>query len=674
MPNLTFRPFANGAYTQWTGWDGAAPSPDLWEQINERDLDATDFVYTDEPGAFTVGLATATYPAPPTLAPTLAGSWPRPTRIVGVRAVAALRTAGTLSRVRFRLRHLGADYDSEVIEVTNTGWVEFSKTYDMIPNGHSWTVPRLNHLEGGLVFVDGDRVECGKLEYFIFHETYPHVTLQPDGPGFHADWAAEPTTAPPWMAVAGVYDGDISYLHSATVNEEHTFEQGAPALPLPFPIDRVQVKALVKNVGTVEEVAGTLLRSGAADYRGGTNSLGRSIPPDDVWHLLSEEYLNDPQTGWPSGVPSATPWTPAELDAIEIGVENAGGGDFRCTAIATETWLKKTPATVIDLYPSADSAFYQDLYVASETPPQAYPNLYQNIDEDPPDDAASFLQLDAIGAGTPQYYAATVSDTGGMGPVPPGEQIYNVEVRCRIRLASLPHSEALVAPLARFGADSYVGRPQRIEGTATIWFDTKWDFVTNPYTGLPWVDQAEVEAIEWGFAVIEGDVFLSRERVRIETVLDVRSSALSPPDPISLELTDAAATPVTGFIDRSRGDGTIYWIDEFSIGSGGFDTADPRLILPVNTADTALMAETWRGPVRPVPFDGEGPDWWVDYYCHVPRDAPLVAVGELGLWAYIYWSPNPAEIGTRVLFALQHFPCRVRHSRCQDLYVVRISY
>jgi hypothetical protein len=117
-----------------------------------------------------------------------------------------------------------------------------------------------------------------------------------------------------------------------------------------------------------------------------------------------------------------------------------------------------------------------------------------------------------------------------------------------------------------------------------------------------------------------------------------------------LELTNAA----DAFILRSVSDDTMWYVFEFGVGTGGYTPGDPTAVLAVNKADTALTAEVARFPITQITMNDAAP-WEVTYWCRVPRDrVDGNTIGEVGLYATIYWSPFPAEIGTVHLWAKAH--------------------
>jgi hypothetical protein len=662
MANLVLRPTADGQYNTWDGYAGGIPHPTAYDLINEKDADGdTNYIVTSSTGAFTCAVEAG-------LGLT-AGSWPRACRIPSVRAVATVRSDGVGANFRWRLRFLGQDYDSDIVTVTSATYVEVFHEYFVNPNGYAWDVPSLNQIELGLLYEPGGgQLRCTKLEVMVHLEPFPHHTLVPDGSGAMQDWAVQPSTSPAYMTVSGVYDGDLSYLHDSTVNNVSTFTvEDLPGTLTPTNIQQVSVTALVKNKGSVVEEADAILRSGAVNYRGGSNTTSVAIPIDGrQYTLLREDYLNDPSTGWPSGLPTATAWTAPQVNALEIGVENSGGGDFRCTSVAAEVWLATTPLTSIDLFPTADG-YHQDW--SSIVGAAA---AWDAVDEDPPDDATSYVLLDSDAAGTSRFASF---DVGGAGAVPATERISNVEVRCRVRLGNLPHSSAWVVPVIRGSVpagspETYTGRPQLIEGTGGNWFDVVWQFDNNPILGGAWDSLSDVTDLEFGFATLSGTMLLSRVRAQVHTTTDYRGAS----DATDLQLTDAADAAVTGWITRSTTEGIIYVVRQFAIGTGGYNAADPTAVVAVNPAATSLINEVWRGPVGHIEYDTSSSPWTVDYWCRVPRDAVRGGIGEVALIGEVLWSPIAGEIGTEFLFAVAHHPCQTRHEDSASFYLLRVEY
>jgi hypothetical protein len=633
----------------------------------------------------------------------------------------------SLTRFRIRLRYYGVDYDSDELFATDLlTYKEFFKTYVQAPNGDGFTNNGLNTMEAGLVYVDGpDALRCTKLEIQVHHEPYPNLTVGPDANGSDQAWNVQPSTAQAYMAVQGPYDGDLSYIYSDTPTDQSVFEQGdLPPTINPPNIEKVKVQALVKNHGTGTALGQVVLKSGGTSYLGGTSTLPLSLPDDGDWHIWAQEFLNDPDVGWPSGDPAATSWTPAEVNAIEVGTL-LDTGEIRCTSLSTDVWLKYTPITIIDIYPDGDGAL-TDL---PPLVPDAGEDAWEDIDENPPDDAATYIGGDADTADKALFGTFTVPVAAA---IPAGERINNIELRFRLRLGTT--SSTVVAALVRDPAtqDTYISEPQIIEGTSTTWFDTVVNLGTNPFDGDPWASSTDVTDLEYGFVIFSGECWLSRLRVQIQTTLDVRAVS----DPLDLKLTDAAVALMT----RSLTDGTVYAVTEFAVGIGGYNPATPATVLPVNSADTALTSEVYRAPIAGVNYDfkdkagqvtvpagtpgvtgvdtkfttelsaldyiniaGEvhqvilivddftltlgsnhvagatnapyrGTPMTVDYFCKVPREKAVEGLGEIGLWAEIFQSPFPGEIGTKFMFAKEHDPCQCKHDDAVHIHRVRIEY
>ncbi len=436
--------------------------------------------------------------------------------------------------------------------------------------------------------------------------------------------------------------------------------------PLKPPIvDNVQVSCIVKNTADTPAHAGVVIRSAGTDYYGAHGTAGWIIPPDGVWHIIEEELLNDPSTGWPSGAPGSTGWTSAEADLLEAGIINFGGS-LRCTSIGVETFQKNTPITTHDMFPTADG-YHQQLPALV---PGAGESPWQDIDEDPPDYAASYIGADADAAESLLYGSFVVGPS--IGALPAGEQVYALEARLTMRLGPSTTS-TLVAPILRYNNETYIGRTFPVNNTAGSWFDIKEDFYTSPFTGNPWT-VADIDATEYGMVILEGEAYLTRLRVQIQTAPEFITAA---PGATDLQLTDLAATPITGYIDRSTVDGTMYAVRDFAIGTGGFNPAAPATVVPVNTADVALVNELYRGRIERITYDTTNypvNPQEVTYWCRVPKDVAIDTIGEIGLFAQIIWSPIPAEIGSWFMFALAHIPCQCRHPKTVHLHRLKIEY
>ncbi len=438
---------------------------------------------------------------------------------------------------------------------------------------------------------------------------------------------------------------------------QSSFSMSDIGAPLPPVIDRVQAVCQVRNLSEdVNGRASVVMRSGGTDYYGAHSQDGIVIEPGAAWNTLEESFLNDPNTGWPSGAPGSTPWTPAEINSLEIGLKTREG-NLRCTTVAAEVFLKNNPVSIQDMFPTADGS-RQDLLV--------FPggNAWDAVDEDPPDYGVTYIHGDADIAGTPQYSTFTV---GPAVVIPAGEQITAVEMRTIMQLGVT--SSALVAPIIKIGNETYIGRIKRIDNTSTSWFATKEDFIQSPFSGKGW-SVADVNTAEYGIVVLEGEVNLTQLRVQVQTGNLVSGSI----DPTDLQLTDYAENVI---IPRSKTDGTIFFPLEFGVGSGGFDPANPGTVIAVNPLDVALINEVYRDKLSSITYDADNyptDPYRVQFWCRVPKDTAISTIGELGIYAKIIWSPIPAEIDTWFLFAIMHFPCQCRHNRTVHAYTVEVVY
>lgn len=117
----------------------------------------------------------------------------------------------------------------------------------------------------------------------------------------------------------------------------------------------------------------------------------------------------------------------------------------------------------------------------------------------------------------------------------------------------------------------------------------------------------------------------------------------------------------------------------FSVGRGGYDT-DPTQVIPLDTSLTALIDQVYpdvTGYQALQEMDQPTPTSAV-YVCRLPNTpVPSNAdygLGELGLWAQILTSNNPAEVGQVFLFAVAHFPIRAKTNLDAWLYRVVTQY
>jgi alpha-tubulin suppressor-like RCC1 family protein len=344
-------------------------------------------------------------------------SWPRPLRVSGLRLVAWVKTRGASSAVSFLIQKLNHQYHSAIHTVTSPTYTEVSWLLPQQPDGTAWTTTALAALTepdgtfmAGLTFVTGDECWCTTLAAYVLVEPYPQWTLVSQGNGTAQQWTGVPAVAPAYLALQR-FDGDDSYVESVAGGDVSLFQPDALGVLFPGNIDNVRVTALVKNRSSTDQTVTPILRVGGVDYRGGCDTLGTRLPPNlDAWQLVSSDYPADPSAAWPAGNPAGAAWTQAQVNTVEHGLENTSGGVLRCTSLATEVWLTPTSLTAFDLYPAANG-YHQDFI---PTVPGGGEAAWEDVDEEPPDDAASYIEASATTSGTPQYCSFTLT-----APLPP---------------------------------------------------------------------------------------------------------------------------------------------------------------------------------------------------------------------------------------------------------------
>jgi alpha-tubulin suppressor-like RCC1 family protein len=336
--------------------------------------------------------------------------WPRPCNIESLRFVARVMTPGVTTSFKFRILTLGTEYDSPVFTTTSPIYTEIYWQLPQMPNnGAAWTGTRADarytDFEAGLVFVSGDEARCEDFSVYVLHDAYPHWTVVPSGAGVHAQWQGFPASMviPPYQRIQE-FDGDLTYIESSTNGDLSTFLHDAIGAPFPANVDRFRVTALVKNLSSTPQTVTPILRLGGVDYRGGCDTIGAVVPADDIWHIIYTDYITDPSLAWPAGNPAGGAWTQAQVNAAEIGLENTSGGIIHCTSMAGEVWCMPTPISTIDLYPTANG-FHTNF---PPTVPGGGEAAWEDVDEEPPDNATSYIAASATTAGTAQYCSFSV--------------------------------------------------------------------------------------------------------------------------------------------------------------------------------------------------------------------------------------------------------------------------
>lgn len=660
MANQVLRPNGPPFGFYNSAW-GVSPASQYWQAIDEiiADGDAT-YLYSEvENSPFTVRITEYLHSG--------AG---KPGYIAGVLIIATVRVrdVAPAATFKFRMRMFGRDFDSEEYSITNTTYKEVFKWYDYIPNGSAWNSAALRDFEMGLVLVDGggNQLRCTKMEVHILTDALADVRLEPANVGSSATWLVHPLTSLNYQAVSGVWDGDVTYLESSLNGD---IELLTPEVLGSLPITNIEKVRVITAVRTTLETdallpeAKTLLRIGGVNYEAGTHDLGRIIPfavePDlYAWTLIKNEFHGDPSLAWPDGAVGGGPWLLAQINNAEIGLENLEDLYLRCSQIALDLVLHPTPSSAFTLLPISDSAQFHDLPGIS--PVKAFPNIYENVDDDPPDDATSYIGGDATTTGAPLYATFGV----GPGPViPAGEQVWAVQSSCRIRLGST--ASALVGFCVNDRSfELTIAEPDHISGTGVTWFNLYHTWYVNPFSGSKWT-AADAQGYEWGIVILEGEAWISQ--VKVEVLTSPAYTTVS--DASLLELTDEADT----VINNSITDGTVYEVTHFGIGTGGFNPAIPTTVTAVVKADVALANEVLQRPIDKVTFEDGAPSV-VTYWCRVPKSALLgYQVGEVGLYCTIRWSTTLA-VDYRFLWAIGHFTGQAIHEDDTILLKLAVNY
>jgi len=108
------------------------------------------------------------------------------------------------------------------------------------------------------------------------------------------------------------------------------------------------------------------------------------------------------------------------------------------------------------------------------------------------------------------------------------------------------------------------------------------------------------------------------------------------------------------YLARSVTDGTAFIIDEFAVGVGGYDVANPLSAIDVDPAADSLISEIYRGEVGLVE-DPTSTGTSKSFLCRVGPQVKA-GIGEFGLIARILHSPFISEVGQTFLFAAAHQP------------------
>jgi len=133
----------------------------------------------------------------------------------------------------------------------------------------------------------------------------------------------------------------------------------------------------------------------------------------------------------------------------------------------------------------------------------------------------------------------------------------------------------------------------------------------------------------------------------------------STPDPCIATLTDAGRNAFA----RALSGEISFQAVSFAVGQSGYQDSNPVLVMPIDTGATGLVAQIF--PTAPAlqpisSFESPYAKTLV-INCRLGANEAVSALGELGVWAEIIYSPgNPAEVGTTFLLAVVHTPVSVK--------------
>lgn len=141
------------------------------------------------------------------------------------------------------------------------------------------------------------------------------------------------------------------------------------------------------------------------------------------------------------------------------------------------------------------------------------------------------------------------------------------------------------------------------------------------------------------------------------------------PDASEARITDIGRN----LMARSAMQDVSFKLVGFDVGHGGYSDTNPVLVEPIDTGASTLIQKFFppSGHEGFVNVERPHPDTLV-LNCRLGHSEPanIGAIGELGIWAEIIESSVPSEIGTKLLFAIAHFPIMVKN--LQNVFVMRI--
>lgn len=138
--------------------------------------------------------------------------------------------------------------------------------------------------------------------------------MAPDGDGNYTGWTGAFGDVDEIAS-----DGDTTYITTSSANtKESVTLESTTAAGVVGTIKAVKVQALVRDEGGASSMR-VFLRTGGTDYN------GNSIDPGSSYVNLGHVWETNPNTG--------VAWTAADLDGLEIGVENINAVAVRCTQL-----------------------------------------------------------------------------------------------------------------------------------------------------------------------------------------------------------------------------------------------------------------------------------------------------------------------------------------------------
>ncbi|MEM3771669.1 MAG: hypothetical protein QXW80_05120, partial [Candidatus Micrarchaeia archaeon] len=139
------------------------------------------------------------------------------------------------------------------------------------------------------------------------------VTLRPSANGSVNQWSVYPAGTEQWDAVDDeIPDGDTTYIYSLTAGQVSFFNLPDNQIPEGSKINRVTVFAVARGTG----VPARYFQIGVRTYD--QNYWGPNI-------LVSTNYTEYSQT-WTTNPATGQPWTPQEINNLEVGVYQVTGG------------------------------------------------------------------------------------------------------------------------------------------------------------------------------------------------------------------------------------------------------------------------------------------------------------------------------------------------------------